>query len=84
MEQTNEYQTTGKDFMITTKTDYKITVKEINAMLKYIYLDREEYEQMPYHSKTIRIIHTKFSTYVQALILFYEDNPVPKKSQTNS
>lgn len=53
-------------------------------MLKYIYLDREEYERMPYYSNTIPIIHTKFSTYVQALILFYEDNPVPKQSQTNN
>ena len=77
MEQTNEY-------LITTKTDHKNKVKEINAMLKYIYLDREEYERMPYYSKTIPIIHTKFSTYVQALILFYEDNPVPKQSQTNN
>ena len=51
MEQTNEY-------LITTKTDHKNTVKEINAMLKYIYLDREEYERMPYHSKTIPIKQT--------------------------
>ena len=65
--------------MMTTKRDYKNTVKEANAMIECVYPDREEYERNSYHSKTIPIIHTNVSTYAKVLILFHEDNPVPTK-----
>ena len=40
-ETTNEYQTKGKYFMITTKSDHKQAVKEVKAMLKYVYPNRK-------------------------------------------
>ena len=41
METTNESQTKGKYFMITTKSDHKQAVKEVKAMLKYVYPNRK-------------------------------------------
>ena len=42
METTNESHIKGKYFMITTKSDHKQAVKEVKAMLKYIYPNRKE------------------------------------------
>ena len=70
METTNESQTKGKYFMITKKSDYKHAVKELKAMLKYVYPDREEDERQDYQSENTPIIHSNLSTYAQALIFF--------------
>ena len=77
IERTNESQTKGKYFMITTKSDYKHVVKEVKAMLKYIYPNRKENERQEYQSENTPIIHSNVSTYDQALMLFHEENPVP-------
>ena len=77
METTNESQTKGKYFMITTKTNYKHAVKKVKAMIKYVYHNREEDERQDYQSENTPIIHSNISTYTQALTLFHEENPVP-------
>ena len=41
IKQTNESTQKSKYFFITTKTDYRKTVVEVNKMIKYVYLDRE-------------------------------------------
>ena len=79
METTNESQTKGKYFMITKKSDYKHAVKEVKAILKYVYPDREEDERQDYQSENTPIIHSNLSTYAQALIFFHEENPVPTR-----
>ena len=48
METTNESTSKGKYFMITAKIDYKLAVKEVKTMLKYIYPEREEDERQNY------------------------------------
>ena len=63
--------------MITTKSDYKHAVKEVNAVLKYIYPNRKEDERQDYQSENTPIIHSNVSTYTQALMLFHQENPVP-------
>ena len=75
IEETNESTHKGKYFLITTKTDYRKAVIEVNEMIKYVYPDREtkssrERQQTP-------IIHTNVSTYAQTLMNFHEANPVP-------
>ena len=65
--------------MITTKTEYKHEVKEVKAMIKYVYPDREVDERQAYQRTNIPIIHSNISTYAQALIIFHDDNPVPIK-----
>ena len=77
MDTINESQTKSKYFMITTKSDYKHAVKEVKAMLKYIYPNRKENERQEYQSENTPIIHSNVSTYDQALMLFHEENPVP-------
>ena len=56
MEITNESKKNGKYFMITTKTDYKHAVKEVNAMIKYVYPDREVDERQDHQSMNTPII----------------------------
>ena len=77
METTNESTSKDKYFMITTKKDYKLAVKEIKTMLKYIYPEREEYERQDYQRENTPIIHSNVSTYAQVLMVFHENNPVP-------
>ena len=74
---TNESQMKGKDFMITTKTDYKNIVKEVRTMIKYVYPDREEDERQDYRSENTHILHSNISTYAQVLMLFHYENSVP-------
>ena len=77
METTNEFISKGKYFMITTKIDYKIAVKEVKTMLKYVYPERKEDERQDYQRENTPIIHSNVFTYAQALMLFHEDIPVP-------
>ena len=76
METTNNSTSKTKHFMITTKTDYKRTVKEVKTMLKYVYPEKED-ERQDYQRENTPIIHSNVSIYAQVLILFHEDNPVP-------
>ena len=75
IEQTNESTQKGKYSLITTKTDYRKAVIEVNVMIKYIYSDRETKPQRERQHGPI--IHTNFSTYDQTLMNFHEANPVP-------
>ena len=77
METTNESTSKGNYFMITTKKDYKFAVMEVKTMLKYIYPEREEDERQDYQRANTPLIHNNVSTYIQALMLFHEDTPVP-------
>ena len=63
--------------MITTKKDYKLAVKEVKTIVKYVYPDREEDERQYYQRENNPVIHSNVSTYAQALMNFHEDNPVP-------
>ena len=45
IETTNESSSKGKYFMITTKKDYRLAVKEVKTRIKYVYPDREEDER---------------------------------------
>ena len=72
METTNESTSKGTYFMITTKTDYKFTVKEVKTMLKYVYPEREEDERQNYQRDITLIVHSNVS-----LMVFNEENPVP-------
>lgn len=62
MELANESQTKGIYFMITTKTEYKNTVKEVKAIVKYIGPNQEENERQEYQSKNYSIINSNIST----------------------
>ena len=75
IEQTNESTHKGKYFLITTKTDYRKAVIEVNEMIKYVYPDRET--KRPRERQQAPIIHTNVSTYAQTLMNFHEANPVP-------
>ena len=44
IEPKNELKQKSKYFMITTKTDYRKLVKEVNSMVKYIYPNRPDRE----------------------------------------
>ena len=77
MEITNESTSKGKYFMITTKTDYKLVIKEVKTILKYVYPNREEDERQNYQRENTPIIYSNVSTYTQALMLFHQENPVP-------
>ena len=63
IETTNESSSKGKYFMITTKKDYKLAVKEVKTMLKYVYPDREEDERQDYQRENNPVIHSNVSTY---------------------
>ena len=65
-------------FFITTKTDYRKAVVEVNEMIKYVYLDRETTTQRG--RQQAPIMHTNVSTYAQTLMNFDEANPVPTNS----
>ena len=75
IEETNESTHKGKYFLITTKTDYRKAVIEVNEMIKYVYPDRET--KTPRERQQAPIIHTNVSTYAQTLMHFHEANPVP-------
>ena len=77
METTNESTSKGKYVMITTTKYCKLAVKEVKTMLKYVYPEREEDERKDYQRENTPIIHSNVSTYVQTLMLFHEDNPIP-------
>ena len=49
-------------------------------MIKYFYSDREEVERQDYQSENTPINHSNVFTYAQSLILFHDDNSVPKHS----
>ena len=78
IEQTNEATQKGKYFFITTKTNYRKGVVEVNEMIKYVYPDRETTTQRA--RPQVPIMHTNVSTYAQTLMSFHEANPVPTKS----
>ena len=60
MESMNESQSKGKHFMITTKSDYTYAVKEVKAMLKYIYPNR----------KKMRDKNTKVRTHLSSIVMY--------------
>ena len=65
-------------FFITTKTDYRKAVVEVNEIIKYIYPDRETTTQR--ERQQAYIMHTNISTYTQTLMNFHEASPVPTNS----
>ena len=71
----------GKYFFITTKSDYRKALIEVNNMIKYIYPDRVIIDSNTYNQRNnIPIIHTNIFTYAQVLMNFYESNPVPTQA----
>ena len=65
--------------MLTTNTDYRKAEKEVTEMIKYVYPDREETDSQSYQRQSTPIIHNNVSSYVQALIKFYEETPARTK-----
>ena len=63
--------------MITTKTDYRKLVKEVNSMVKYIYPNRPDREIQTNERHPSLTIHNNVSSYSQSLMQIHETNPAP-------
>ena len=77
IEPTNELKQKGKYFMITTKTDYRKAVREVNSMVKYIYPNQPDREIQTNERHPSLSIHNNVSSYSQSLMHIREANPAP-------